>query len=141
MQQLMFEGEGHGRMHQVCSTVGVPPSLIKTLIHLSPDEPKPMRDLAERWGCDASYITGLIDGLEERGMAERRPHSTDRRIKTVVLTPDGAKAREQVLEMMWQPPQSFSALSGAEACQLRDLLGKVAAADPVLATSGHQTIA
>jgi DNA-binding MarR family transcriptional regulator len=141
MQQLMFDGEGHGRMHEVCSAVGVPPSLVKTLIHLSPDEPKPMRDLADHWGCDASYITGLIDGLEERGMAQRRPHPTDRRIKTVVLTPEGAKAQKVVLEMMWQPPPAFSALTSTEARQLRDLLRKVAAADPLLDTPGRQIIA
>src|SRR5215510_8754092 len=87
---LMFDGQGHGRIPEVCRAAGVPPSMVKTLMHLSPDEPKPMRDLAEHFACDASYVTALVDDLEERGFAERRPHPSDRRIRTVVLTAAGA---------------------------------------------------
>ena len=54
-----------------------------------------MSDLAETWGCDASYVTTLADGLQERGLAERRPHPTDRRVKTIVLTPEGRAKRER----------------------------------------------
>ncbi|MCA1692522.1 MAG: MarR family winged helix-turn-helix transcriptional regulator [Acidimicrobiales bacterium] len=132
MQRLMFDGEGHGRMGQACRAVGGPPSVVKALIHLAPDEPRPMRDLADHWGCDASYVTSLVDSLEEQGMAERRPHPTDRRIKTVVLTPKGAEARDRVLELMWEPPSAFAALSAEELRRLRDLLHKVAEADTVL---------
>ena len=135
MQRLMFDGEGHGRMHEACRAVGGPPSLVKALVHLSADEPRAMRDLADHWGCDASYVTSLVDGLEQQGMAERRPHPTDRRVKTIVLTAQGAKARERVLEVMGQPPSGFAALSGAEQRQLRDLLHKVAEADPLLVAS------
>lgn len=130
--QLMFDGEGHGRMPEVCRTIGIPPSMIKTLMHLSPDEPKPMRDLAEHWGCDASYVTSLVDDLEERGYAERRPHPTDRRVKTVALTAQGAEVKARVTAKLWEPPPAFSALTSAEQRQLRDLLRKVTAADPVL---------
>ena len=133
MQQLMFNGEGRGRMNDVCKQAGIPPSLMKTLFHLSPDEPFAMRELAEHWGCDASYVTALVDGLEERGFAVRQPHATDRRVKTVVLTASGAEARQRLLELMWEPPPSFAALNAAEARQLRDLLRKVAAADSLLA--------
>lgn len=139
MLRLMFEGEGHGRVPALCRTLGIPPSMIKTLMNLSPDEPRAMRDLAEHWGCDASYVTTLVDDLEERGFAERRPHPTDRRVKTIVLTPAGADLQRQVSEALWQPPQSFAALDDAEACQLRDLLLKVAGADPTLSPSGRVT--
>ncbi|MGH9279884.1 MAG: MarR family winged helix-turn-helix transcriptional regulator, partial [Acidimicrobiales bacterium] len=94
--QLMWQGEAHGRMQQVCRSIGIPPSMIKSLTHLSEDNPQAMRDLADSWGCDASYVTALIDDLEERGFAERRPHPTDRRVKTVVLTPKGAEVRDMV---------------------------------------------
>jgi DNA-binding MarR family transcriptional regulator len=91
-----------------------------------------MRELAEHFSCDASYITSLVDGLEEKGLAERRPCPTDRRVKTVVLTPHGASAQQQLFEMMWEPPRSFQVLSAAEQRQLRDLLRKVADADQTL---------
>jgi DNA-binding MarR family transcriptional regulator len=133
--RLMFDGEGHGRMPQVCRSIGIPPSMIKTLMHLSPDEPQAMRDLADHWGCDASYVTALIDDLEERGFAERRPHPTDRRIRTVVLTAAGAEVKGRVTEKLWEPPPAFSALTAAEQRELRDLLRKVANADSLLAAA------
>jgi DNA-binding MarR family transcriptional regulator len=135
MLRLMFEGEGQRRMPAVCRTAGISPSLVKTLIYLSREEPHAMRDLAEHWGCDASYVTALVDGLEERGLAERRPHPTDRRVKTVVLTPEGAEVKAGVLARLWQPPASFSALSDEEQEQLCTLLRKVADADRAIGSA------
>jgi DNA-binding MarR family transcriptional regulator len=37
-------------------------------------------------------ITGLVNGLEQAGLAARVPHPTDRRATVVVLTDDGARA-------------------------------------------------
>ena len=93
-----------------------------------------MGDLAEHWGCDASWVTNLADGLQERGLAERRPHPTDRRVKTIVLTEEGRARRERALELLAEPPSAFAALSAAEQRQLRDLLKKLTAADPELST-------
>ena len=136
--RLMFDGEGHGRMPEVCRAVGIPPSVFKTLMHLSPDQPKSMRELADHYGCDASFITSLVDDLEERGFAERRPHASDRRVKTVVLTAAGSEAKDRLTEMLWTPPPSFSALTAAEQRQLRDLVRKVASADSVLTARGQE---
>ncbi len=137
MQRLLFEGESHGRMAEACRVTGGPPSLVKALMHLAPDEPRPMRDLADHWGCDASYVTSVADSLEEQGLAERRPHPTDRRIKTLRLTDKGAEARAKVLDLLSQPPPAFAALTSAEQEKLRDLLTKVARADQVLGPTGE----
>jgi MarR family transcriptional regulator, organic hydroperoxide resistance regulator len=135
IQELLTEGEAHDRMHGICATFGLTPGLAKALIHLSADDGIAMRDLAEHWSCDASYITAVIDGLEERGMAERRPSPHDRRVKAVALTAAGAAAKAEVLDRMWEPPKAFDALSGPEQRQLRDLLAKVAGADVRLVES------
>ena len=137
MQRLLFEGESHGRMGEACRLTGGPPSLVKALMHLSPDEPRPMRDLADHWGCDASYVTSVADSLEEQGLAERRPYPTDRRIKTLRLTAKGAEARAKVLDLLSEPPPAFAALTGEEQAKLRDLLTKVAQADQVLGPTGE----
>lgn len=129
---LFLEGEAHRRMHDVCAEIGLNPGLMKTLITLSPDSDTPMRELTERWGVDASYVTTLVDGLEERGLATRRPHVSDRRVKTVVLTPAGKRMRERTYALLHEPPTGFVALSAVEQRQLRDLLRKVTNADPVL---------
>ena len=51
-----------------------------------------MRELATAMNCDPSYITAMIDDLERAGLATRRPSTTDRRVKTVVLTRRGNAA-------------------------------------------------
>jgi DNA-binding MarR family transcriptional regulator len=130
-----MEGEAHDRMHSICSTFGLTPGLAKALVHLSADTGVAMRELAESWGCDASYVTALVDGLEQRGMAERRPSPGDRRVKAVALTEAGTAAKADVLDRMWEPPKAFDVLTTAEQRQLRDLLAKVAAADPRLCQS------
>jgi DNA-binding MarR family transcriptional regulator len=142
MYSLFVEGEAHDRVHRICAELGLSPPLLKAFVHLGTiddDGGLRMSDLAESWGCDASYVTTLADGLQERGLAERRPHPTDRRVKTIVLTPEGRVQRERALELLSEPPSAFGALSATEQRQLRDLLRKLVAADPELSTKQAQS--
>lgn len=135
MYALFMEGEAHDRVFRICRELDLSPPLLKAFVHLgtlADDGGLRMSDLAETWGCDASYVTTLADGLQERGLAERRPHPTDRRVKTIVLTPKGRQKRERALELLSEPPSAFASLNVAEQRQLRDLLGKLVAADPEL---------
>ena len=52
-------------------------------------EPLPQRRLAERFGCDPSNISVLVDRLVERELVERRPDPRDGRVKLVVATDAG----------------------------------------------------
>src|SRR5207253_6009766 len=136
MHALFMEGEAHDRVHRVCAELDLSPPLLKAFVKLGNDldgQGLRMGDLADHWGCDASWVTALADGLQERGLAERRPHPTDRRVRTIVLTEEGRARRERALELLAEPPSAFAALSAAEERQLRDLLAKLAAADPELA--------
>jgi DNA-binding MarR family transcriptional regulator len=63
--------------------------------------------------------------LEARGYAERKAHPVDRRIKVVVITSLGEKAKARALDCLYEPPASFAALTLAEQRQLRDLLAKI----------------
>jgi DNA-binding MarR family transcriptional regulator len=92
-----------------------------------------MRELATAFACDASYITAVVDALEQRGFARREPHPTDRRVRTVVLSADGERVAASVLELLSEPPRSVAVLSPAEQRLLADLLDRVAAADEKLA--------
>jgi DNA-binding MarR family transcriptional regulator len=123
--ELVFSRQSHDRMHDVCESLGLTPGLMKALLSIPPGEPRPMKELAGEWRCDASYVTSLVDGLEERGIVERRAHATDRRAKVIVLTPGGQHTREELLDRMHQPPPCFDALSPAEVRDLRDLLAKL----------------
>ena len=133
MLDVLFSGQVHGRMQQACTTLGVPPGVLKLLMQLRPGVGVPMRELAEHFGFDASYLTGLADALEERGLVERRPHPTDRRVKMLVITDAGVDARDRAYQVIYDAPPSFGSLTAAEQRQLRDLLRKVVDADPDLA--------
>ena len=85
----------------------------------------PMGEIAESLYCDASYVTDMVDRLEERGLIERRPDPADRRVRLLALTPAGARLRERALEMLYTPPEEFDALTAEEAATLARLLAKV----------------
>lgn len=126
--ELVFSSQSHDRMHDACESMGITPGLMKALLSMRPGQPRPMKELAGEWRCDASYVTSLVDGLEERGIVQRRPHATDRRAKVVVLTAEGERSRAMLLDRIHEPPPCFDALSPAEVRDLRDLLAKLVAA-------------
>ena len=94
---------------------------------LDPEEPMPMSALAERLFCDASNVTGIADRLEARGLVQRQSAEGDRRVKALTITPAGVKLREQVMELMNQPPDAIAALSEADQRALRDILARAVA--------------
>jgi DNA-binding MarR family transcriptional regulator len=93
-----------------------------TLRFLEASKPLPMSVLAERLFCDASNVTGIADRLESRGVIERLSPHGDRRVKALALTPACVELREQVVEIMSEPPPSIAALSERDQRALRDIL-------------------
>ncbi len=98
------------------------PGELKALEALDPDHAQPMGALAQTLRCDASNVTWLADRLEARGFVERRAAASDRRVKTLALTPAGRAARARVEEHLHTPPAALLALSTTELRTLRDLL-------------------
>src|SRR3954454_3135766 len=141
MRRMLMSGEGHRRMLSACSAAGMTPGLLKMAMQLSTDNPQPMRDLALRLHCDASYVTSVVDGLEQQGIAERRPHPRDRRVKTVVLTEHGESVLRGVNAILDTPPTAFEVLDATEQAQLRDLLVRVAEAAAAAEDAGAGTTA
>jgi len=134
LYSLVFEREGQARFHEACDATGLAPGGLKTLLKLAPDQPVPMRDLADYFRCDPSYVTSLVDGLEAAGFAERRSHPTDRRVKMVALSGAGVDALAQARKILGEPPASFGALSTTEVLRLRALLAKLTEAEPAADT-------
>jgi MarR family transcriptional regulator, organic hydroperoxide resistance regulator len=112
----------------IAASYGLNPGALHALLSLDPDEPQAMRSLAESWKCDASNVTWLVDRLEERGLAERRAHPTDRRIRTVVLTRKGVRARTEIQAKLFEAPDSIRALSTRDLETLCGILGKITTA-------------
>lgn len=122
---MVFSEENHVRFQDACAASNLTPPLLKALLSLQPEGAEPMRVLAKGWGCDASWVTGIIDGLEERGYVERRVLASDRRVKVVQVTPQGEEAKARALQRLHEPPACISALDLADQEALRDLLRKV----------------
>ena len=130
LYRLAFEREGQQRFHEACDVTGLAPGVLKTLLKLSADQPVAMRDLADFFRCDPSYVTSLVDGLESAGLADRRSHPTDRRVKMVVLSPNGEEVQVQVRKILGEPPASFARLTTVELRRLRALLAKLGDEEP-----------
>jgi DNA-binding MarR family transcriptional regulator len=88
------------------------------------DEPMPMSDLAERLNCEASYMTGIADRLEVRGLVERVPDHSDRRVRLLQLTPRGAEERARMRTMLADATPMLERLAPDELDQLAALLHK-----------------
>ena len=97
----------------------------KGLWSLSMTEGKTMGALAAEWTCDASNATWIVDRLEKRGLAERRPAPGDRRVKKVVLTALGQKTRDAIMAAFHEPPEAILALSRADLETLHAIVGRL----------------
>jgi DNA-binding MarR family transcriptional regulator len=125
MRRIAFEGEHVERMAALGVRTKLSPGVIKTLVRLSKGDGISMGELARSFGCDPSYITALVDDLDEQGLAHRESAPDDRRVKIVVLTNAGRKLAAEIDAVLSVPPAAFAALSNDEMRQLRDLLDKI----------------
>ena len=106
----------------VAAKLKISQAALRALLAIDPDEPRPMRDLAEAMNCDASYVTAVVDDLERAGYANRRTAPADRRVKTVVLTAAGRRALRTVQDELLAPPPQLERLPAAERDALARLL-------------------
>jgi DNA-binding MarR family transcriptional regulator len=84
-----------------------------------------MKELAQHMGCDASFVTTIADTLERHGFARREPSQRDRRVKNLVLTPEGIAAKERLMrELATRMPWCY-ALDDTERRCFLTLLRKV----------------
>lgn len=88
--------------------------------------PRPMSGVAECLSCDPSNITGVVDRLQERGLAVREEGAKDRRVKQLRLTAEGVKLRNTLIADLHANAPGVDTLSGEELammeCALRALL-------------------
>lgn len=90
-----------------------------------------MRELSRRLMVTGGNVTGLVDKLVAEGLLERRNHSADRRVFSVLLTAEGkrqfrtmARAHEDwVVEL-------FAGLDARQQAALFELLGALKASLP-----------
>jgi DNA-binding MarR family transcriptional regulator len=88
------------------------------------DEPRAMGEIARFLHCDSSNVTGLVDGLEERGLVRREPSLEDRRVKLIALTAEGRRARARLMKEVETPPAWLESLSEADQRALAEILAR-----------------
>jgi DNA-binding MarR family transcriptional regulator len=92
-------------------------------------DPMPMYKITESFSCDASNVTGIIDGLQNKGLAIRFENEKDRRIRMVKLKPKGKKLREDVQnQLLGNFNPVFINLNQEELATFFNLINKVVSA-------------
>ena len=84
--------------HSISGGFGIAPHDLLALFKL--DAGLAMKELAQRMGCDASFVTAVADTLEKRGFIRREPGQRDRRVKYLLLTPEGIAAKERMMAQL-----------------------------------------
>lgn len=118
------------RRDQVAAELGLLTSDLIALFHFQPDRGVAQRDLADHWSCDPSWVTNRIDRLEHLELVERRVSTTDRRVKLVWLTEEGAQRRQAGLTGFGRPPDVLGELSLTDLRALARILAKLDLPDP-----------
>lgn len=90
------------------------------------DEPRAMGEIAAFLHCDNSNVTGIVDGLEEKGLVERRPAEQDRRVKLIALTAAGRRLRSRLTKAVEVPPEWLRDLRSEDQRALRGILERAA---------------
>jgi len=85
--------------------------------------PLSRRRLAARLNCDPSNVTFLVNRLERLRFVTRAPAPGDRRVRALVLTPAGARARDRLVAALAESSM-FSGLTGTERRELVKLLAR-----------------
>jgi DNA-binding MarR family transcriptional regulator len=88
------------------------------------DEPRAMGEIAAHQHCDNSNVTGIVDGLEEKGLVTRQPADHDRRVELIALTPEGRRLRTRLTKAADVPPEWMQRLSAEDWEALRDILSR-----------------
>ena len=117
--QAALEPEGlHPRHFGVMTMVAAQPGMSQQQLH-------------EKTAIDPSSMVAVIDELEARGLAERRPNPDDRRARTIVLTEQGEQALKRTRTVAAELQREFFAtLTADERRTLHALLRKLAGSAP-----------
>jgi DNA-binding MarR family transcriptional regulator len=108
--------------------LGLDPRHAMLLRHVADGEGRSQQALGEALRIPPSRMVALVDGLEQRGLLERRPNPSDRRVRTLHLTRDGRRLLGKLMEVSLEHERQLCAgLQPAEREQLITLLDRLVA--------------
>jgi DNA-binding MarR family transcriptional regulator len=120
---LVMDSRGDWRK-RVSEATGLPFTQVRALKRLS-NGPLTLSELASALDSDAPAATVAVNGLEKRGLVERKALGDDRRVKTVSLTTDGKKVLRQAKALVEHAPENIRSLSDSEVAVLQRILARL----------------
>jgi DNA-binding MarR family transcriptional regulator len=89
-------------------------------------EGRSQQAIAAAIGAPPSRMVAIVDELEQRGLVERRPHPSDRRVRALYLTPPGRRLLARGRKIAGEHEEELMrGLSAADRARLVTLLQKV----------------
>ena len=96
------------------------------VLHILRDQGQmPLKDLASACNCTRATITGLVDGLEHKGLVERNANPDDRRSLLATLTDEGRAMQQETPSLEKIYAECCSGLTTQEFRHLGLLLSKL----------------
>lgn len=77
------------RFAERIAALDLQPPQFRVLNMVDASEGQSQQAIGEAIQAPASRMVAIVDELEERGLVERRPHPSDRRVRTLYLTGEG----------------------------------------------------
>ena len=115
------------RFRDALAPEGLHPRHFGAMTVVAADPGTTQQQLHERTAIDASSMVAVLDELEAKGLAERRPYPGDRRARRIFLTPLGEETLSRARALAGElQSELFKALSADERDTLVILLRKLA---------------
>jgi DNA-binding MarR family transcriptional regulator len=100
--------------------------LLASLTWLDAAEPVTQQDLAAHAGTDPMMTSQVLRVLEKRSLVERRPHPTDSRARSLVVTEAGAHLANRAVGDVEAVDRRFFEPLGERRAEFTALLGRLA---------------
>lgn len=110
------------RMNAAAGDAGLSPVSAWALIQLDPEHPISQKELAARLHCNPSTVVDPTDRLEDRGLVVRKPNAADRRINVLVVTAEGSRVRDELIDRLFEPPAAFRRMPAEDQARFRDVM-------------------
>jgi DNA-binding MarR family transcriptional regulator len=114
------------RLMKISEQHDLSPMQALTLCLLEPGDMVPMSMISDLLACDASNVTGIVERLSVGDYIERRELKSDRRVKTISLTPTGNALRKELVNgIVENGAENLEALTPHESELLKGMLRKL----------------
>jgi DNA-binding MarR family transcriptional regulator len=125
---LAAVGFGTGyRFRKVIAPTGMQPREFAVLRQVAIEEGMSQQACGHALKVAPSQMVALVDTLEDKGLLERRPDPSDRRVRALHLTAKGRKALTMGFQAAMHNEEAlFGSLTDTERAELRRLLQVVA---------------